>query len=300
VFEAAAKQQRIAFFAAAQCPGRKIFLNWSFHEIGQCRFSGSPYLQIDGNRMTGSIYIGCAGWSVPRSEQARFPEQGSHLERYAAVFPAVEINSSFYRPHRPDTYARWRDSVPEAFRFSVKMPRRITHELRLQNSDEYLQRFLAEAGNLEQKLGCLLVQLPPSLRFDPLIAGRFFDGLCASVDVAIVCEARHASWFTAAASDMLTSFGIARVMADPPAVDQHAPAVHAATVYVRLHGSPVIYHSVYPDDYLIRLAENFAGELAAGRQAWCIFDNTASGAAVPNALSLLSRCHGGAPDSHAR
>ncbi|MFP5285145.1 MAG: DUF72 domain-containing protein, partial [Thermoanaerobaculia bacterium] len=69
--------------------------------------------------------IGCAGWSLPRSERDHFPGTGSLLERYASRFPAVEINSSFHRPHRTSTYARWSASVPAGFRFSVKVPKTI-------------------------------------------------------------------------------------------------------------------------------------------------------------------------------
>lgn len=119
---------------------------------------------MGGGRASG-IYIGCAGWSLSSAVAAAFPAAGSHLQRYAAVLPAVEINSSFYRPHRPATYARWRDSVPENFRFAVKMPRAISHEHGLRDAEEPLDRFLAEAGMLERKLGCLLLQLPPSLQF---------------------------------------------------------------------------------------------------------------------------------------
>src|SRR5690349_12428290 len=70
-----------------------------------------------------NVRVGCAGWSLPKEHADRFPAEGSHLERYAACFPAVEINSSFYKPHRPTTYARWAASVPPDFRFSVKVPK---------------------------------------------------------------------------------------------------------------------------------------------------------------------------------
>src|SRR5688572_19432683 len=117
--------------------------------------------------MTASEFrIGCAGWSIPREHAAEFPVEGTHLQRYAQRFPAVEINSSFYRPHRPETYARWAASTPDGFRFAVKVPREITHTRRLREVDEPLERFLAEAGALGEKLGPLLVQLPPSLQFE--------------------------------------------------------------------------------------------------------------------------------------
>ena len=75
--------------------------------------------------------IGTAGWAIPRIHADLFPGNGTGLERYSGRLNAAEINSSFYRPHRPATYARWADAVPEAFRFSVKIPRSISHEKRL-------------------------------------------------------------------------------------------------------------------------------------------------------------------------
>jgi hypothetical protein len=91
------------------------------------------------------------------------PAGGSQLERYARALNAVEINSSFYRPHQRKTYDRWAESTPEAFRFSVKMPRTITHNDRLANCDAMLDRLIAEVTGLGDKLGVLLVQLPPKL-----------------------------------------------------------------------------------------------------------------------------------------
>src|SRR5690349_20087775 len=120
------------------------------------------------------VYVGCAGWSIPKEHAGLFPAAGSHLERYAARFAAVEINSSFYRPHRPGTYARWAATVPEGFRFAVKMPREITHRRRLVGAVELLDRFLDEARALGDKLGPLLVQLPPKLTFAGDVARAFF------------------------------------------------------------------------------------------------------------------------------
>lgn len=215
-----------------------------------------------------------------------FPTTGTHLERYARVLPAVEINSSFYRPHRPGTYARWRDSVPETFRFAVKVPKVITHELRLRDVQEPLERFLGEAGHLEAKLGCLLVQLPPSLRFEPGTARAFFQSLRERTDVDVVCEPRHQTWFTDEAWRTLDDARIRDVRADPIAVDA-PPFPDAEVVYYRLHGSPKIYYSAYSQAFLEALAAEISVHEQAGRRVWCIFDNTAEGAALPNALSLL-------------
>jgi uncharacterized protein YecE (DUF72 family) len=241
-----------------------------------------------------SICVGCAGWSIPKAYAARFPEGGSHLERYARRFPAVEINSSFYRPHRPETYARWAATVPDDFRFAVKMPREITHVRRLAHAEEPLDRFLAAVRALGAKLGPLLVQLPPRLAFDAGSVGAFFEALRARFDGAVACEPRHASWFADAVERFLARVQVARVAADPAPTPRGAvPGGWDGLVYYRLHGSPRMYYSNYPDTYLDALARTLA---AAARSAptWCIFDNTALGAATANALTVLERLvHGG-------
>ncbi|HEY0846616.1 MAG TPA: DUF72 domain-containing protein [Noviherbaspirillum sp.] len=237
------------------------------------------------------VYIGCAGWNLPAAVHARFPVAGTHLQRYAAVFPAVEINSSFYRPHRPATYARWRDTVPENFRFAAKIPKAITHDMRLRNPGPALEKFLAEVGGLGHKLGCLLVQLPPRLRYEESAAQAFFRILCGLTDASIVCEPRHPSWFGDEAAALLAQREVAYVHADP-SIAPVPECADARVEYLRLHGSPEVYHSAYNDTYLDCLAAEIAWKAHGGRQVWCIFDNTASGAAVPNALSLLGRLQG--------
>jgi uncharacterized protein YecE (DUF72 family) len=235
----------------------------------------------------GTGLVGCAGWNIPKPAAPHFPTEGSHLQRYAAVFNAVEINSSFYRPHRPQTYARWAATVPPAFRFSVKLPRSITHEHRLAGIDAQLQQFAAEAGALEEKLGCVLVQLPPSLKFDGAIAGEFFERMNTTFACLIACEARHPTWFDEPATALLRDQAITRVIADPAAGQPGPHVPTSADVYLRLHGSPRRYYSSYSEEYLAQVARDLATYADAGRTAWCIFDNTAEGAAVPNALSLL-------------
>ena len=238
------------------------------------------------------IRIGCAGWSLPRAEQAHFPAAGSHLERYASRFDAVEINSSFHRPHRPATYARWSAAVPASFRFAVKVPKTITHGLRLRQAGDLLETFLTEASGLGDKLGCLLVQLPPSLDFEPATAAGFFAELrsLSPISIALACEPRHPSWFIPEAEDLLQELGVARVAADPARVPEAAePGGWRGSSYYRLHGSPKMYYSAYSEEYLDALAARLRADAAAGRSVWCIFDNTTLGAATRNALDLRSR-----------
>ncbi|MGK5052745.1 DUF72 domain-containing protein [Janthinobacterium sp. RB2P8] len=237
-----------------------------------------------------TVYIGTAGWSLSSAATSHFPLDGSHLQRYASVLPCVEINSSFYRPHQSATYARWAASVPDHFRFSVKLPRSITHERRLRDGTAELDRFAGEVSELGIKLGCVLVQLPPSLGFEADVVATFFHALRQRFDGMLACEARHPSWFEAGATELLTMQGITRVRADPPA-GQPGPHVPTTSVaYLRLHGSPRIYYSAYPPDYLANLATSLQEPAQAG--SWCIFDNTAAGAALFHALDLQARLTG--------
>ena len=161
-------------------------------------------------------HVAIAGWSI-RKEQARlFAADGSHLERYASRFGAVEINSSFYGSHKRETYERWAGSVPQGFRFAVKMPKRLTHEGCLEDTGVALKQFLADISGLGRKLGPVLVQLPPGLAYDPRTVESFFAALRARHRGPVVCEPRHPTWFTGAADRRLEAHGVGRVAADPP------------------------------------------------------------------------------------
>ncbi|MBP1143544.1 uncharacterized protein YecE (DUF72 family) [Pseudomonas sp. PvP027] len=237
--------------------------------------------------MMPGLYIGCAGWSLAREHWPDFPDEGSHLQRYASRFNAVEINSSFYRPHRAQTYAHWAQAVPAGFRFSVKVPKLITHEHRLRGCEVALTTFLSQCTALGDKLGCLLVQLPPSLEYAPPIADEFFRALRSQYAGRVVLEPRHESWRQAQA--LLIEHRIAQVAADPGVISEgHLPGGWQGAHYWRLHGAPKIYHSAYSVERLDGLAGQMSTAVAAGIDTWCIFDNTASGAAVRDALTLQS------------
>jgi uncharacterized protein YecE (DUF72 family) len=232
-------------------------------------------------------WIGTAGWSLPPGEQAHFPGAGTHLERYARVFNAVEINSTFHRPHRATTYARWAASVPDGFRFSVKLPRAITHDARLAGARKLVDEFLRELAPLGHRVGCLLVQLPPSLELAPRTARSFLGHLRETFAGDLAIEPRHASWFEPEAEALLARLRIARVAADPPRAPRGAePGGWGGVAYYRLHGSPRVYYSSYPADFIDALAAKIQGLARAGVPAWCIFDNTTLGAGTGNALAV--------------
>lgn len=240
--------------------------------------------------MPSKTYVGTAGWSIPRAEQFRFPRGASHLARYAQVLTAVEINSTFHRPHRAATFERWAASVPRGFRFSIKMPRTITHDQRLADSARLVDAFLSDLAPLGSRLGCLLAQLAPSLAFDARVARTFFKVLRRRFDGGIALEPRHASWFDARADRLLQEYEIARVAADPPRADDgREPGGWRGLAYFRLHGSPRIYYSAYRDAFLDDLGDRLRRLRRQRIPAWCIFDNTAHGAATGDALSVARR-----------
>lgn len=233
------------------------------------------------------IRVGTAGWSLPREVQDRFPAGDSHLARYAGVFTAAEINSCFHRPHKRSLYEKWAAAVPAHFRFCAKLPKAITHERRLCDTDGLLDVFLDEAGGLGDKLACLLVQLPPSLAFDRAVADAFLGGLQRRFAGALALEPRHASWFEAEADALLRERRVARVLADPVRHEAgRLPGGWSGRVYLRLHGTPRVYYSSYEPALLQNLAARMRQAADDGAEVWCIFDNTASGAAAGNALEL--------------
>ncbi|MHC8354569.1 DUF72 domain-containing protein [Pseudomonas sp. LB3P81] len=192
------------------------------------------------------IHVGCAGWNLPRDHWPLIAADGTHLQRYASQLTAVEINSSFYRPHRPQTYLRWAQSVPAAFRFSVKMPKLVTHVQRLQGCERSLRQRYAGP---------------------------------------VVLEPRHESWLDANA--LMIEQKIGRVAADPsPITGGDRPGGWPGIRYWRWHGSPRIYHSDYEQSRLEALTQQVRNAEQAGAVSWCIFEITASGFAVGNALTL--------------
>jgi uncharacterized protein YecE (DUF72 family) len=206
---------------------------------------------------------------------------------YAEHFSCVEINSSFYRPHRKTTYGAWKRAVPASFRFSVKMPRTITHECALRHAEAEVSEFFSAIEALQPKLAALLIQLPPSLEFSAGLVRTFFKSLPRLRGVRLVCEPRHSSWFGQAADTLLEQLDVSRAATDPsPFAPGSRPGGSRSFNYFRWHGSPRMYYSSYSDPQLKTLAAAVKG--LRRTDTWCIFDNTARYAAWDNAVALLS------------
>ena len=236
-----------------------------------------------------NIRIGTAAWTLPKQHAHHFPEDGSHLIRYTQRLNCAEINSSFHRPHMLKTWQRWAETTPPHFKFAVKVPKTITHQAKLINTGALLQPFLDQVQGLGEKLGPLLIQLPPSLAFDEPLAHDFLTTLreLHPLPHLAALEPRHASWFTPAADRLLRSFAIARVAADPPKGSPLAATPGGAQHlhYYRLHGAPRTYYSDYTEPQLNALAHTLQATPLT-TTLWVIFDNTALGHATANALHL--------------
>ena len=198
------------------------------------------------------------------------------------------------------TLERWRDVTPPHFRFAAKMPASITHELALRRARTPLREFVTRLRGLGTKLGPVLVQLPASHVFDARVCRRFLACLRQEFSGTVVWEPRHPSWFAPAVGALLAHFDVSRVAADPAC----APAARlplGKVTYYRLHGSPRIYYSSYDRKTLIALARALGASPTRETAPWCIFDNTALGAATLNALELQSEIRAaGGPPPHSR
>jgi uncharacterized protein YecE (DUF72 family) len=233
------------------------------------------------------IRVGLAGWSNPPAQRFERASEQTHLSYYAAHFSCVEINSSFYRPHQSATYARWRDETPAPFRFSVKMPRSVTHDSHLKRCAAEVARFYEDIAALQPKLAAVLVQLPPSLEFNGRTVRTFFNSVPRLRGTRVVCEPRHPSWFTGPAESALREAGVSRVAADPvrcPGAE--VPGGVRRFAYFRWHGAPRLYYSKYSEAQLAVFAATLRKTKAA--EAWCVFDNTARHAAWDDALKFMA------------
>ena len=176
--------------------------------------------------------------------------------------------------------------MPESFRFSVKAPKAITHEASLICASEPLKIFLAEVNILGTKLGPILFQLPPKAAFNSTVSEAFFTLLREQHSGPTVLEPRHPSWFTPQANHLLQKFPNRPRRSGSSAIPRRVLCRWMdQLLYCRLHGSPRMYYSAYPEKYLQALAAAIMKQHA--KEVWCIFDNTASGAALGDAQTLV-------------
>lgn len=235
--------------------------------------------------------IGTASWTIPKEAMPLFPAEGTHLERYAQTLSGVEINSSFYREHKAATYKKWAASVPKDFKFSVKLSKVFTHTQKLGLEEGQLKPVLANIAELGEKWETLLIQLPPSLAYEPWVAERFFREVREEFRGIIAFEPRHKTWATPNAVQLMKEHSVVKVFADPepcPLPEDTFGKIEKGPVYFRLHGTPEIYKSNYEAERLQKFLAEIVKRKAPESSAWCIFDNTTFGYATMNALELTA------------
>lgn len=233
------------------------------------------------------MYIGTAGWSIPKDYSESFPPEGSHLKRYSQTFNMVEINSSFYREHQAKTYSRWKDEVQDEFRFSVKLAQKLIHECEFRPKAKELKESLENILHLEEKLGVILIQTPGKMGLHLKNAERFYKLIRKTYDGPLAIEPRNTEWISKESQKLLKDYGISKVIADPERCAGGGKTIlkTGGLIYYRLHGSPIIYRSSYSKSYL----ENLAMQMKKQKNVWCVFDNTSFGVATQNALDLKDR-----------
>jgi uncharacterized protein YecE (DUF72 family) len=230
------------------------------------------------------IFIGTSGWNYDHWKGTFYPvnrPKSKWLAYYTGIFSTVEVNATFYRHMKPSTFEKWRDSTPEGFVWAVKANRYITHIKRLQEVSDSLDMFFQSVSLLEEKLGVVLFQLPPSLAFDSCV----FDAFCAQLPkkYRYSLEARHSSWTSDEALASLEKTGIAWCISDTAGRYPYLEAVTSDFIYIRLHGSKELYAS----DYTQHELESWVEKIQAwNRDAYIYFDNDYMGHAPKNALML--------------
>jgi uncharacterized protein YecE (DUF72 family) len=244
-------------------------------------------------KIQGSLYIGTSGWSYSHWGGGIFypPDlrQKGWLTYYSKHFQTVEINNSFYRLPREETFQAWRDSVPDGFVFAVKVSRFVTHMKKLSDPEVSMRNFLENVSGLGVKLGPLLFQLPPFWKVNTHRLSQFLAYLDTQRFVkhpAWVFEFRNPTWICDEVFDLLKRYHASLCLADWPdlnVMDPHGSEI----IYLRRHGTQELYASSYTDEELKGDAKKIRTWMDQGKEIFCYFNNDAEGWAVKDAHRLI-------------
>lgn len=233
-----------------------------------------------------AIHIGCSGWNYRHWRGAFYPDKlpvKAWFAYYAEQFDTVEINNSFYRLPKAETFDAWREQAPPGFRYAVKANRFITQAKKLKDCEEPVARMMAPARHLGATLGPILYQLPPMLGINLDRLEAFLELLPG--DLTHVFEFREKSWYTEATLALLDRFGAGFVAHDFPGVA--SPRwMSGDLVYVRFHGGLGKYYGRYSNERLLDWSDWLASQYRAGRRLWAYFNNDGDAAAIHDALTL--------------
>jgi uncharacterized protein YecE (DUF72 family) len=244
-----------------------------------------------------NLFTGTSGWVYSHWQGIFYPEDlpsKDKLKYYSSCFKTVEINYSFYHLPRPSAYQNWYKQTPADFRFAVKASRFITHIKRLKGVKKAWKQFLENALNLKEKLGPILFQFPSSFqatsenvkRLENFLKILKKDCLKSKVyNLRFALEFRDKSWCEEKAYDLLKKYNVAWVIADSPRYPR-ADVVTTNFVYIRLHGSKIMFASKYTKEEVKCLADKIKNWLKTGN-VYCYFNNDFQGFALENAKEIL-------------
>jgi uncharacterized protein YecE (DUF72 family) len=232
------------------------------------------------------IRIGCSGWNYRHWRGLFYPAglpQRRWFEYYAEHFDTVEINNSFYRLPKAETFEKWRAQAPPGFCYAVKANRFLTQAKKLKDCAEPLHRMMAPFRALGDRLGPILYQLPPRFRIN---LERLEDFLkLAPADIVNVFEFRDRSWYTDETFALLDRYRASFCVHDMPVAASERIAV-GSIAYVRFHGGAGKYWGRYPDENLLSWTDWMVAQAKAGRPVWAYFNNDIDAHAIHDAQTL--------------
>ena len=236
------------------------------------------------------LNIGTSGWSYKHWSEIFYPESikpDKYLEFYTSKFTCVELNSSFYHLPLKSTVSGWMNRTHDAFKFCPKLSRLITHQLRLVNADDAMKKYFDVFELMKNRLGPVLIQLPPGLSYDKSLVSNFFNLIKEKYNqYRFAIEVRNKSWIDNSFFDLLAQYGIAFVIAESGNRFPYYEAVTTGFVYLRFHGGEQLYASDYSDTDLRIYAGKIKNWLDENKEVWVFFNNDFHGFAVKNAGKL--------------
>ena len=233
--------------------------------------------------------VGTSGWTYDHWKGLFYPEdlpKSKWFEYYIRFFPTVEVNATFYRSFKDQTYIKWRMRVAPDFRYVLKAPRWITHRKYLLNAEEEIKKFWESASLLEEQLGLILLQIAPNTPYD---LERLRKALLAFGNpIKVAVEFRHKHWLTDEIRELLHDSGATFCAADSPKTGLY-DWVTSNTGYIRLHGRKQWYSYNYSDQELLEIADLAYRMVKKGAdKVYIFFNNDFEGYAPKNALSLIN------------
>ena len=243
--------------------------------------------------MVRKIHIGTSGWSYKHWKIIYYPPKlkaADWLSFYAQTFKTTEINASFYRLPSEETVAKWMEKVPRDFLFCPKMSRYLTHLKKLKDPEESLERFFKIFEPMKKMMGPVLVQLPPSLKFNYNTADHFYHLLKKEYrSFEFVMEVRHDTWLHEDSLTLMAKYDIGFVISQSGNEFPYSETPTAKNIYLRFHGPEELYASSYTDKMLEEFADKFRKWVKEGHVVWAFFNNDVHGYAIENAKSLMEK-----------